>query len=182
MPESTMERRESFRVDDLLPITYSKIQGESPPARSRILAGFSQECSIPSSYEEAPDEITKTLLFKMLLEINAKLGLILNRLTQESEGLTKVEPKQVSLSLSGVKFTTGEILKRDDLMELKILLPLNPPVWVAVYGKVVRVEVLGNNQYEVAVRFTDLDDEISETIYQYTLKRQREIIRKQKEV
>jgi c-di-GMP-binding flagellar brake protein YcgR len=118
----------------------------------------------------------------MLVEINTKLGLILNKLNLDSEGLTKAEPRQVSLSSSGVKFTTGEMFGLDDLMEVKLLLPLNPPVWIAVYGKVVRVEIIGNEQYDVALRFSDLDDEVCEAINQYTLKRQREIIRKQKEL
>ena len=182
MQEFKVEKREYFRVDDMLPIIFRKLQGEAPPARSRLLPGFSQEYAIPASYEEPPDGAVSPQLWEMLVEINAKLGLILNKLSLDSEGLTKAEPRQVSLSSSGVKFTTGEMFGLDDLMEVKILLPLNPPVWIAVYGKVVRVEVIGNEQYDVALRFSDLDDEVCEAINQYTLKRQRELIRKQKEL
>jgi c-di-GMP-binding flagellar brake protein YcgR len=53
-------------------------------------------------------------------------------------------------------------------------------LWIAVYGKVLRTENLGEGRFEVAVQFSEMDETVQDVINRYTLKRQREIIRKRK--
>jgi c-di-GMP-binding flagellar brake protein YcgR len=116
----------------------------------------------------------------MLLQIHERLGLILQKLNLEAGGIGKAEPVPLSLSTVGVKFTTGESFGTDEPVEVKLLLPLEQPLWIAVYGKVLRTENLGEGRFSVAVQFSEIDETVQDVINRYTLKRQREIIRKRK--
>jgi hypothetical protein len=177
---SDAERRESFRVDDVLPVVCTRLPPDVPLPRSRILPGFSEDYSPGSTLDEPPDESVNPHLWRMILQIHERLGLILQKLNLEAEGLTKAQPRNVSLSTGGVKITTGERLETGDPVEVKLLLPLEPSLWIVMYGRVVRTESLGEGQFEVAVQFSEMDEAVQDTINRYTLKRQREIIRKRK--
>jgi c-di-GMP-binding flagellar brake protein YcgR len=50
-----------------------------------------------------------------------------------------------------------------------------------LYGSVVRAEDAGEGETEIALQFTDIDDELRDEIIQYALMRQRDIIRKSRE-
>jgi len=171
------ERRGFFRVDDAFPVIAQKAEKRPPCKKSKVIAGYGS--GIYDS--DLPDETISPLLWKMLSDINSKLGLILERLHLEGEGLLKAESRQVNVSASGIRFTVKEKVEIGDTLEVKMLLPTCPPVGIITYGNVVRVNDIGNGEYEVALHFSDMDDEVRDEIIQYTLKRQREIIRRQRQ-
>jgi len=170
------EKREYFRVDDLFPLITKKVCSTSACRKSRVFSGFSQD--VPSM--DLPDESIHPQLWKMLVDITTKLSLVLERLLLESEGLIKAENKEVNLSAAGMRYTTKEKSEIGDIIEVKMLLPTYPPVGILTYGDVMRVLDLKNGEYEIALRFTDMDDEVRDEVIQYTLKCQRELIRKQR--
>jgi hypothetical protein len=171
------EKREYFRVDDIFPLITKKVRSNFTCRKSRIFSGFSQEVHAM----DLPDDSIHPQLWKMLVDISAKLSLVLERLLLESEGMTKAENKKVNVSAAGIRFSTEEKIEVGDVIEVKMLLPACPPVGILTYGDVTRVLDLGNGEYEVALQFTDMDDEVRDELIQYALKRQREIIRKQRE-
>lgn len=170
------EGREYFRVDDVLAISFRKIKDEPDLKKSKIISGFSME---PSDLA-LPDETIHPGLWKLLVNINRKLGLILDRMNIENAGLTHAEERVVNLSAAGIRFTGREKFEHGDTLEVKLLLPTYPQIGVIVYGKVTRAFDLGNGEYDIAVDFGDLPEEVKDEIVQYTLNRQREIIRKQR--
>ncbi|MEW6667080.1 MAG: PilZ domain-containing protein [Thermodesulfobacteriota bacterium] len=175
-----MERREAFRVEDVLPMVCTRLPPDVPLPRSRILPGFSEDYSPGSAFVEPPDESVNPHLWRMIVQIHERLGLILQKLNLEAEGLTKARPENVSLSTGGVKFTTGERLESGDPVGVRLLLPLEPSMWIVVYGRVTRIENLGDGRSAAAVQFSEMDEAVQDAINRYTLKRQREIIRKRK--
>jgi hypothetical protein len=178
--QSSVERRESFRVEDILPLVCKRLPPELPLPRARILPGFSEDCSPGSALAEPPDETINPHLWRIILQIHERLGLILHKLDLQSEGITRAEPGPVSLSTGGVNFTTAENVSPGDPVEVKMLLPLEPSLWIATYGKVIRTGQKGDGPFSVAVQFSEMDETVHDTINRYTLKRQREIIRKRK--
>lgn len=170
------ESREYFRVDDVFPVSFRKVNDEPGLKKSRIISGFSLE---PPEIA-LPDESIHPGLWKLLVNINRKLGLILDKMNIESAGLAHTEDRIVNLSAAGIRFTGREKFEHGDALEVKLLLPTYPQIGLIVYGSVVRAIDLGNGEYDIAVGFEDLTDEIRDEIVQYTLKRQREIIRKQR--
>jgi hypothetical protein len=170
------EKREYFRVDDIFPLIIKKVCSTSACRTSRVFSGFSQD--VPSM--DLPDESIHPQLWKILVDITIKLSLVLERLLLESEGLIKAENKEVNVSAAGMRYTTEEKIEVGDVIEVKLLLPTYPTVGILTYGDVMRVLDLGNGEYEIGLRFTDMDDEVRDELIQYTLKRQRELIRKQR--
>jgi c-di-GMP-binding flagellar brake protein YcgR len=62
-----------------------------------------------------------------------------------------------------------------------MLLPARPPLGVIVYGTVIRADDAGNGETEIALHFNEMSEELRNEIIQYSLMRQREIIRSSRE-
>jgi len=170
-------KRGFFRVDDVFPVIYRIIDGKGRCTESRIFSGF----GLDVEELDVLDETVSPRVWKMLVDINAKLEMILEKLNLENEGLTRAESIPVNISASGIRFFIDQPVEIGSMFELKMLLPVYPPVGVLAQGVVVRIEAPVGGKYETSLRFIDLIDEVRDVIIQYTLKRQREIIRRQRD-
>jgi hypothetical protein len=177
--ESSIERREYFRVRDVLPIIVQRIE-DMAGKKSRVLSGYYSGLGNSRCAEDPPDGIVSPRLWKVLCDINSKLDLILDKLSGKTEETANAQVKEVSLSVSGLNISTEDEFSVGDLVEVKIFLPLHPPVWVVVYGNVTRITEISSREHEVAVHFNEVEDEVRDTLSYYTIKRQREIIMKQR--
>jgi hypothetical protein len=170
-------KRGFFRVDDMFPVIYRIVDAKDRRTESRIFTGFG--LNVPDL--DVPDETISPKVWKMLVDINAKLEMVLEKLNLEREGLTHAESIPVNISASGIRFILDHPAEIGSVFELKMLLPVYPPVGVLAHGVVVRVGTADDGGHETSLRFTDLVDEVRDVIIQYTLKRQREIIRRQRD-
>jgi c-di-GMP-binding flagellar brake protein YcgR len=91
------------------------------------------------------------------------------------------EPKEVNISEGGIRFKTRESVEIGDVLEISILLPMHLPMKLVTYGTVVRVEERDKGEYEIALHFADMDDDVRGGIFRYVFDRQREIIRKERQ-
>ena len=167
-------KREFFRVDDVFPVVAKRISDGPATRKSRIIAGIGGE----SSVHDTPDGSVSPRVWNLLVDINAKMGMVLEKLYLESEGLTHSQSTQVNISASGIRLTLHDKIEVGDIMEVKMSLPLSPPVGIVAYGEVVRAADLGHGNCEVALQFINMDDDVRNEVIQYTFKRQREINRK----
>ncbi|HUJ19150.1 MAG TPA: PilZ domain-containing protein [Nitrospirota bacterium] len=165
-----------FRVDDVFPFTWRKIPEGEPYRESCIFSGYGMD----AADLELPDDSASPRLWKMLLDINAKLDVVIRHLHLESEGLIRARGVPVNLSASGLRFRLDSRPSIGDDLEVKILLPSYPPVGVLVIGRVVRIDEHAAAGFDISLHFIDLTDEVREVIIQYTLKRQREILSRQR--
>jgi hypothetical protein len=175
--ESSIERREYFRVKDVLPIIAQRIDGMAGK-KSRVLLGYYSGLGIERCGEDPPDGTISPKLWKVLCDINSKVDLILDKLSGKTEETASAQLKEISLSASGMTFSTQDEFAVGDLMEVKMFLPLHPPVWVVIYGSINRISEMNNKEREVAIHFNEIEDEVRDTLSYYTIKRQREIIMK----
>jgi hypothetical protein len=167
-------KRGFFRVDDVFPVVARKISGDPAVRKSRIISGISLERAV----SEVPDGSVSPRVWNLLIDINAKLGMILEKLYLEGEGLTHSQSTPVNISASGIRLAMHENVATGDIVEVKMSLPLCPPVGVVAYGEVVRAADHDDGSSEVALQFINMDDDVRDEIIQYTFKRQREINRK----
>jgi hypothetical protein len=170
-------KRGYFRVDDVFPVVWRKVDKNDLRRESKVFSGYGVEID----ELDVADESINPRLWKMLTDINAKLSAILDRLSLESEGLSSAESIPVNISASGIRFTTTRKVEVGDVLELKMLLPVYPPVGVLANGTVMRVTELENGSFGTSLHFVDLADEARDLIIQYALKRQRELMRRQRE-
>jgi len=165
--------RESFRVDDVVPMVVRKVDENEPLNVSRSIPFF--DAGVIES--ESPDEDINPKLWQMLVNIRAMLGMVLERLDLETAGFLRSEKKRVNMSATGLRFQTRERYAVGDKLEIKMLLPARPPLGVLLYGSIIRVDDMGGGENEVALRYYDIGDDLRDEIIQYSLMRQREIIR-----
>jgi len=170
------DRRGFFRIDDVFPVDCKKVKNPGAAKRPRLVAGFGSEIGTLA----LPEDAIHPGLWNMLVDINTKLGMILERLDLHREGFAQIENRRVNLSATGLKVITPEKAEVGDNIEIKMLLPTYPPVGILVFGRVVRVDKAENDEYELALHFDEMDEDIREEIIQYTLQRQREFIRSQR--
>ncbi|KJR42678.1 Type IV pilus assembly PilZ domain protein [Candidatus Magnetoovum chiemensis] len=173
------EPKEFFRVEDALPLIVKKVQ--VGVIKGRIITEYGLNIPDLIAYgEDVPDETINPILWKMLINLNVKLGLLLDRVTLGSEGLTSASYKNVELSASGIRAIVDEEFNKDDKVEIKMLLPVSPPIGIVVYGIVVWSKKMEDGNYAVAISYAEIEENVREELIQYTLKRQREILRKQR--
>lgn len=168
------EKRGYFRVDDVFPLTYKKISGKNDFKGPTVFSHFRLE--LPEI--ELPEDSGDIRMWKAILAINKKLDMILDTLHLQAEGLTREENKAVNVSASGIRFIVNDVIETGDNLEIKMLLPTLSVIHT--WGPVVAVKDNGDGTREVSVQFHDLDDDMKDEIIQYTLKHQREMIRKRK--
>ncbi len=176
------ERREFFRIDDLIGISARKICPEMKRA-SRIIHTSSGEVTVGGEVRlsefDIPDPSISPGLWKILNEINRKLNILLERMNQQKEDAPSLEYQKVNISAGGIRFISSEKVERGDIMEVRLLLPTCPPLDILTYGEVVRIKETDHG-YEVALSFKEIEEEVKEAILRYTIQKQREQLRKQR--
>jgi len=170
------ERREYFRVEDLLPTAIKKIDEEYAKMKGKTIPGLQAGVGYPTDVDENPEEAVNPVIWRMLTEINHKLTVLLDHMYLTCQGLTNIQIKKVSLSASGIRVVCEENFEPGDCVELRILLTANCSFWVVLYGKVMRVTQLDGAQWEVGVEFFEMGDEVRNAISTYMISRQREMI------
>ena len=170
-------KRSFFRVDDVFPIIFRKVSPDAPRRGSKSYSAFVEEIA----GLEIPDDSVNPQLWKLLVNMNTKLGMILEQLQLDSMGLTETEGSPVNISGSGMRFPSNRQFGTGDLLEVKMLLPTNPATGVLVHGNVVRTQELEGGAHDVSLHFVDLSDHVRDLIIQYTQKRQREIVQRYRE-
>ena len=170
--------RSYFRVDDVVPLVIRKVMPDEPIGVSRSFPfnGFAASASMEKVVPDIDPRV-----WQMLVNIHSMLGMILERLDMRAEGFMKAENTRVNMSATGIAFRTKERFDLGDLVEVKMLLPARPALGVIVYGDVVRADDAGNEEIDIALHFGEMSEDLRNEINQYSLMRQREIIRSARE-
>ena len=133
---------------------------------------------IPVYYEADNGEESKSIMdWELLFDINQKLNILLNYVS-EKNGFNIPEAREVNISGGGLRFLTNDRFDSGDRLVLKTFLPTYAHV-IKLRCEVVRCEPLGKG-YEVAVRYTDLDETTRDKIIKYIFARQRKLLRTEK--
>ncbi|MHB8842652.1 MAG: PilZ domain-containing protein [Candidatus Aquicultor sp.] len=168
------EKRESFRINDTLPVVIRKIETDEIIFTPETFEGDPEEIN-PLALEK---ENIPPRLWKMLVNLNIKLDQILERIPVD---LIKTKSQPINLSSTGMKVKVKKNFGLDELVRIKMLLPTLPVKELVISGKVVRVKALAGGEYEVALHFHEMDDTVRDEIIHYTLNQQRKSIAAQRQ-
>ncbi len=167
------ERREYFRLDDILPIDYRPL---------------SSECSDEGEDQSIEDILSKEgvspCLARLLKSIDDKLNLIISSLEREGVIAHIPQTREVNISAGGVRFNSDQKFNSGDDLRITLGLPPYPYTMLSMTGKVVRSEKCGDGDkiyYDTAVEFVDVDDDAKNDIMRYLFDLQRKSIGKGKE-
>lgn len=164
-------RRDYSRIDVYIPLTYRLVTDEETAyVRSRV----SGEVMF-ADFKRMP-ALNGNPRWEWLNGINDKIDAIIRILTMEYEGFHSLPFKFVNISGSGMRFSTQQFLHIGDILEFKMLLNIQEPVALYVYGKVIHLE-RQTSGYFTTVVFCLMDDLIRDYIIQFTFEMEREALR-----
>lgn len=176
-----MEEQKKAQRENSVHGEYSKVEAFIP-IEARVLAPGAEELKSRVSTDLIQAEFgdlaehDDRLLAAWLRMINAKLDAILSLLEKDREEFCHMPHLSVELSGGGICMPFAAPAAPGDKVELKIMLPLNPPVALYLYGKAVMAE-----QGQLCVNFSPMDEEIRDRLVHYVFLRQREIFRELRE-
>ena len=154
MPDSNeliFNRREYSRVDAYIPLEYRRINSEE---QEQIKSRISGDVTLANFNLMPPSENHPQM--ECLTLLNKKLDTIIQMMALQSEGFHSLPFKFVSLSGSGLQFSSQQLFSLGDILEFKIILTLYQPVAIYIYGEVVRVGRQSSG-YFINIRFTEID-------------------------
>lgn len=171
------EKREYFRVDDVLPLACSSVNGDAHRKKARVVPvhGLGHKSVLKDA--ELPEEGVSPLLWKQLRAIDAKLDIVLEKLYLKDEGFLETDDTEVNISGSGMRFVSRELFDAGTAVELKMILPVGDGI--VCYGNVVRASERKDGRYDIALQFSDMDDDVREKIIYHVLDRQRRLVSQQ---
>ncbi|OGP21362.1 MAG: hypothetical protein A2054_08200 [Deltaproteobacteria bacterium GWA2_55_10] len=171
MEENSQElRREYVRTNDVIPVYYEADKGDGEESRSVMDWEL-----LFDDIEPKPEENPK--LYELLFDINQKLNILINHVS-EKNGFNIPEAREVNISGGGLRFLSNDKFESGDRLVLKTFLPTYAHV-IRLRCEVVRCEP-GGKGYEVAVKYTDLDETTRDKIIKYIFARQRKLLRTEK--
>jgi len=172
-----VDQQSSYRVEDVFLISLKKIEGATC-TKATIYSGFYSGIGVSVLEEDLPDETISPKLWKKLIDIDAKLNLILEKLIQNSDGFNQARNRQVFICEEEIRIITPDGFSTEDIIEIKLLLPVTSPVWLVLYGRVSHIRNVSSDLNEIEIQFFEMPDDVKQVLGYYLMNRQREIIRK----
>jgi hypothetical protein len=171
---NNQNRREFSRVDVYIPLEFRLVPEEE---RRLVTSRLSGEVVL-ADFKQMPSLENHPQL-EWVSILNAKLDRIIEALTLQSEGFHSLPFKFVTLSGSGMSFSSQSCFSLGDLLEIKMLMTLHKPAALYLYGEVVKVQ-RQTSGYFVAVCFQMIDDGIQDRIIQFAFETEREMLRERR--
>ncbi len=169
-----LQMREFSRVDAQIPLDVRPISAEEAKvAKSKISADSS------IAYFTPPHDHEDRILTDWLKMLNDKLDTVLMLLTFHREGFSSLPYRQVNISGGGMSFMWSQAYPKGSILEIKMLLPMFPPVALYVYGELVSVDKR-DSEWLLAVKFVNIEEEIRDEIVRFVFKKQRELLREKR--
>jgi hypothetical protein len=186
------ERREFFRIDDSIQVSYrvitlneipqsidEKLRGNDRFTVMTRLQNISQHLSAPLHRIEQHDPDVADYLKALDEKINL-LGQTF--LAQENELLARPS-RSVNLSAGGIAMDITEKLAEGDLVELKLLL-LPSYMGVMAYGEVIGIEEKAGDDeaypYHTRINFSLIRNSDQEALIRHITRRQGEMLRQRR--
>jgi len=168
---SKSNRREFSRVEAYLPLEFRLVpQDELELAKSR----FSADVMLADfDLMPPPGNHPQT---ESLGILNKKMDAVIRTLMIRYGGFHSLPFKYVTISGSGMKFSSRQLFSTGDILEFKMLLTLNRPAALIIYGKVLQVEKQTNGYY-ITAHFSMMDDAVRDSIVRFVFELEREILR-----
>jgi hypothetical protein len=164
-------RREYSRIDAYIPLEYRLV----PPKERNLVKSRLFMDVISANFDRMPP-LENHPQREYLSLLNKKIDAVIQMMAIQYEGFHSLPFKYVTLSGSGMKFSSQMHFSPGDILEIKVILALNQPVALLLYGEVLHVEKQTTGYY-VTVHFFLMDDAIRNYVIRFVFEMEREIIR-----
>ena len=181
MPDQN--RRQDFRIDDILPMQDTlltkdeyEVQSEQIGIRSRQNSML-QEMVGRDIFSSGMKESLNHDMATAIETLDAKLNYLIGVNMLNDANRSELKERSVNLSVTGTSFFTKKSYKKGDFIKTIMMLPSFPPTILELVGTVTWVIPQEHNSLHIGVRFNYRCDEEENSIAKYVFRRHRESIR-----
>jgi len=181
---SDKNRREDFRVDDVIPMRDQPISTEEFEVKKLHVGIRSRQSSM------LRDMIGKDIfaeggagssseMAKAVEALDAKLNYLIGVNMLNDANRSELKDRPINLSVTGAAFVSDERYRQGDPIALSLMLPTFPPTVLDLIGEVTWSRPTDAGRSHIGVHFFFRCDEEEDSITKYVFKRNREMIRLQ---
>jgi hypothetical protein len=187
------ERREFFRIDDSIQISYRVISGdEVQRCREAVVQGKNDSFTIMTRLQAISQNLSASLhrieqrqpdVADYLKALDEKITLLGQALLAEENDLTTQPRVPVNLSAGGMALDSVEPVQEGTNLEVKLLL-LPSYTGIVAVGEV--VGLLENREdelypYHLRINFSDIREQDRDALIRHNLRRQGQLLRRSRE-
>jgi hypothetical protein len=181
------EKREFFRIEDHLSIKWRIISHDEFMELENTVrfssAKATEDLKEIQFFKETltKEQKEKDQIYTYLQIIDKKLDTILDYLNDSiDKGRYITKHLKVDISGSGIRFVSDIEIKKDDYVELKIVLPAYPHLQISTLCNVLRSEMLKGEDkgfWDTALSFLVINDKDRDLLINYIFTKEREMLR-----
>jgi len=177
-------RRQDFRVDDLLPMQDKPLDDATYEHEKRHIGIRSRQSSmlrnmvgndIFASVVQGQSDGSDTS--RALEALDAKLNYLIGVNMLNDANRNDLDERSVNISATGISFATSQTYELGNHLAVTLMLPALPPQVLELIGTVRRIEPAPRGQIYVGVGFTFRCNDEREQLAGYVFRRHRELIR-----
>ena len=183
MPDASDNRRQDFRVEDMIPWRDEHISDEEFESRKKNIGIRSRQSSMlremvgtdlfaGDSREKLNSEVAQAME-----SLDAKLNYLIGINMLNDANRSELTERPVNLSVTGASFVSDQMYRKGDSIFMTLMLPSFPPTVLELLGEVMWVRKTEDGKPFIGVRFVYRCDEEEDAIAKYVFRRHREMIR-----
>jgi len=182
---SDINRREDFRVDDVIPMRDQPISTEEYEVKKLHIGIRSRQSSmlremIGKDVFAEGGSAASSEMAKAVEALDAKLNYLIGVNMLNDANRSELKDRPINLSITGAAFVSDERYRQGDPIALSIMLPAFPPTVLDLIGDVAWSRPTDAGRSHIGVHFHFRCDEEEDAIAKYVFKRNREMIRLEK--
>jgi hypothetical protein len=181
MPDSN--RRQDFRIDDVLPMSDELLTKEEFHIQKNQLGIRSRQNSMLQEmvgkdiFSTGAKGALHNDVANAMEMLDAKLNYLIGVNMLNDANHSDLKERPVNFSVTGMSFFTDKNYKEGDFIKTTIMIPSFPPSILELIGIVAWARSKANQSLHVAVRFNYRCDEEENSIAKYVFRRHRESLR-----
>ena len=189
------DRRDYFRIDDVVKISYHRVPTEELTERlERLEEEFSSNFTVMSSFSAIGQQMALQLhriesnspdVAACIKALDQKLNILGQAFMAQEDGLIEQPAQAVNISAGGIALNGVEEIKIGTTLEIKLLL-LPSLTGVLIYGEVVACDANEESDsddypYQLRIDFSHMRESDRDILIRHILRRQGEWLRKRRE-
>jgi len=186
MSEDASNRRQDFRVDDIIPMSDVALSTEEFEVRKNHVGIRSRQSSMLRDMV-GNDIFSNDLGGKLnsdmanaMEALDSKLNYLIGVNMLNDASRSDLTERAVNFSTTGVSFVSNERYREGDPIFMTMMLPAFPPTVLELLGKVMWARKTSDGRPFIGAQFIFRCDEEEDTLAKYVFKRHREMIRVKK--
>lgn len=189
---SPENRREYLRTDVLISarlraLTQEELSLLEQGDVNSVMEGNVFTSPIDEIIDQVPTGSKEETLYRCLKMMDKKLNFVIEQMTTPPDQPGRTLNDVVELSGSGLKFLSETAYSENTLLKIDLIMPGTFEFKVTLIAKVIRTDKLkpkgkgGLGPFAVAVHFTEIDEKARDAIIETIFRKQRKLIRLEKE-